>query len=278
MNENRDSNNVRDTVGIRVEKCGDVIMSRTATYVGAGMPSTDPTTVNTYFRLVLDRIVEFSDVNDDGVLNDGDTVRSFVDVTTLTCSYTRNPVTVSGQTCDTVTFVDSAGVFTLTFTLCSPGITIGTRSVPQRASFEVLEIHYPYSRRDSKLAVIFNAFAKNIGDTFSWNSAGVLLLNNGPGGNKGSLTFDLNARVGDASIPLNFQLYASTTDADSISKRLATENKSAKLVVSVDAFAPFPLVIDPFYQAGFLSASAQTSISVLVLLFAAMLLVIIQQF
>jgi hypothetical protein len=251
MPDTRNGGDVRDdlsvTVGVKTGRCGDIVFVRGASALVAGAIAND---VSTTFRVVLSNVLEFGDANDNGRLDDGDDIRAKLDVSTLSCEIKTSSSTVNGATCYTVAVYDTTGVLTFTFTICSAALTIGTRNVPTRSAFEILEIQWPYSARDSKLALFFDAFSLGVNDDFEWVAATSTLVLNGPGGyNKGSLTFDLHARSGDNNvIPLDFQLQQ--VSALGTVSALATEHTAYRLIVSVDAFAPFPLIIDPVFSGG----------------------------
>jgi hypothetical protein len=249
MRDTRDGGAVNDNVNVTISagRCGEVVFVREATLVpGAAV---DIAAVSTYFRLILESLIEFGDANNNGELDDGDDIRTKLDLSSLTCAIKRSSVTFNGAECFTITVYDLTGVITFTFTICSSSLTIGSRSIPARSAFEILEIHWQYSASDSKLALFFDAYSRNIGDVFTWDAAtSSLILNNGNGFNKGSLTFDLNARSGDNdAIPLKYKL--SNVLVSSVTP-IAGESKVYRLIVSVDAFSPYPLIIDPVYSAG----------------------------
>jgi len=251
MRDSRDGGDVRDdvnvTIGVRPGRCGDIVFVRQATAIVAGADVAD---VDTYFRLVLSTVVEFGDANNNGRLDDGDDIRSKLDVSSLSCEIKTSSTTFNGARCYTVAVYDTTGVLTFTFTICSSALSIGTRTVPARSAFEILEIHWSYSSKDSKLALFFDAFSLGVNDVFQWVSSSSTLVLNGPSGfNKGSLTFDLHARSGDNdAIPLDFNLQK--VNVLSTVAALAVEHTAFRLIVSCDAFSPFPLVIDPVYSAG----------------------------
>jgi len=252
MRDTRSSGNVHDDVNVtivaEVGRCGDVVIVREATAVvlDDGVVVAD---VSTYFRLMFSTVVEFGDANDNGRLDDNDDIRTILNISSLACSIKTSSSIINGAQCYTVAVYDSTAILTLTFTVCSASLTIGSRSVPARSAFEILEIQWPYSASDSKLAIFFDVFTLSVEDTFEWiSSSSSLALNNAAGLNKGSLTFDLTARSGsNDNIPLNFDLQSVSI---STVAALAIERTAFRLIVSIDAFAPYPLILDPVYSGG----------------------------
>jgi hypothetical protein len=269
MRDRKNGGDVDDdvTVTIDAQRCGEIIFTRLATLNTMGAAA--PNDVTTWFRIILDRIIEFGDANDNGRLDDGDTIRSTYDLTTAICEYKRSQVILDGQPCDTVTVYDTAGVITFTFTVCSSRLSIGARTVPSRSAFEILEIHYSFAARDSKLALIFDAYTKDVTNSFVWNPPYLTVTNARTGFDLGSYKFDLNARTGDNDqIPLNFDL---SPLAVLNAHPLMGETRAARLLVSVDAFSPGYLIIDPEMGAGngpALSGATHVGVSPIVLLFA----------
>jgi hypothetical protein len=254
MRDGRDGGAVNDDVDVTIAsgKCGEIVFTRQATL--ASSTTAEIRDVTTYFRLILQYVVEFGDVDDSGDLSDGDDIRYKLDVDTLTCDIKRSSSSFSGATCYTITVYSDDGILTFTYTICSAAITIGTRDIPSRSAFEILEVHWPFHARDSKLAFWFDAYTRNVGDIFTWDAASAtLLLNN----NRGSLKMDLQARSGDNDIiPLHFRLVGLPL---SNARARPDENKAYRLIVSADAYAPTPLIIDPVFNAGNQPATVTTA-------------------
>jgi len=269
MRDTKNNGDVHDDVTVTIDaaRCGEIIFTRAATLNTMGAAA--PNDVTTYFRIILDRIIEFGDANGDGRLNDGDSIRSTFDLSTATCAYKRTQVDLDGQPCDTITVYDTTGVITFTFTVCSSRLSIGARTVPSRSAFEILEIHYSFAARDSKLALIFDAYTKDNTNSFVWNPPYLSIHNARTGFDLGSYKFDLNARTGDNDqIPLNFDL---SPLAVASGAPLSGETRAARLLVSVDAFSPGYLIIDPEMAAGngpALSGATHVGVSPIVFLFA----------
>jgi len=267
VNMRDDTTDVHDNVDIFVGKCADVIISRTANAVG-GSASGDLNARDTYFRASLFSIVEFADLNNDGHYNEGDRTVDILEVSSLTCSFTRTSSTAGGVPCVVITLTDSTGQLALTATICAASVTIGSKNIPQRSTKVTTSISRNWEARADKIALIYNIYTKS-GDTVTWDATkDALYLDASGSGNKGEIDFEATARSADATFDINYDFLGAVTDPSSVSAQnsAAGETKTWKLVASIDALVPNVIIIDPVFGPGHPSASAALSASLLLVL------------
>jgi len=199
--------------------------------------------------VALSQLTEYSDLDSNGILSDGDVIRSKLNISDLICSLTHTASPVNGGSCDTVTMFDDTNILSLTYTVCNPQLIVGNKIVPPRSVFQVIQIHYAFSYADSKLAMSYDLFSNDDTDIFDFDSdLGQLSLSGLGGFSKGLISFDTVARVADVEVPLTYSLTDTSTWL--VVGQEPGETKSSRLVVGFDTFSPSTLVTDQSTSSG----------------------------